>query len=85
MDLDDETLQDIEDSLVTSALQSHDWDKAVARIATATDARGVVAIPLKGRVPGLPMSASLDALADGYFRGGWSKNESDGCLATTAP
>ncbi|KQO53387.1 helix-turn-helix transcriptional regulator [Methylobacterium sp. Leaf85] len=75
MDLDDETLQDIEDSLVTSALQSHDWDKAVARIATATDARGVVAIPLKGRVPGLPMSASLDALADGYFRGGWSKND----------
>ena len=64
MDLDDETLQDIENSLVTSALQSHDWDKAVSRIATATGARGVVAIPLKGRVPGLPMSASLDGLAD---------------------
>ena len=75
MFLDDETLQDIENSLVTSALQSHDWDKAVAKIATSTGARGVVAIPLKGRVPGLPMSASLEAVADGYFRDGWSKND----------
>ncbi|WP_245259327.1 helix-turn-helix transcriptional regulator [Methylobacterium sp. 77] len=47
----------------------------MSRIASATGARGVVAIPLKGRVPGLPISASLEALGDGYFRGGWWQND----------
>lgn len=75
MYLDDEKLRDIESGLVTAALRSETWEQTLSQIATATGARGVIAIPLKGRVPGLPMSASLEALGDEYFRGGWSQND----------
>lgn len=75
MYLDDDAVCEIESSLIAAAIRSERWEDVVAQLAAATGARGVAAIPLKGRVPGLPMSDSLEALGDSYFRDGWSKKD----------
>lgn len=72
MPLDDETLRSIDDALILAAMQPEKWAAAVAQIVAATGARGAAALPLKGRVPGVPMSDSLEEVAASYFSDGWA-------------
>ncbi|KQP38384.1 hypothetical protein ASF49_05125 [Methylobacterium sp. Leaf104] len=75
MHLDDDAVRRIEDSIISAAIQPERWTDAVSLLVAATGARGAGALPLRGRVPGIPMSDSLEAVADGYFRGGWSERD----------
>lgn len=78
MPLDDATLLTIEDSLIASALRPERWTETVTRIVDATGSRGAAALPLKGRVPGVPVSTSVEELASTYFSQGWAARDERG-------
>lgn len=75
MPLNDEDLIVIDEALTSAAFQPEEWPRAVSRIVDAAGARGAVALPLRGRVPGVPMSESLGELTACYFENGWSERD----------
>ncbi|GEP02818.1 helix-turn-helix transcriptional regulator [Methylobacterium oxalidis] len=75
MHLDDDSLRGIEEMLVSAAVRPEAWPEAVSRIVEATGARGAGAIPILGRVPGVPSSDSIEELMAAYFRTGWAERD----------
>lgn len=75
MAFDDETLTAIDDALIAAAINPDHWPIAVSQIVAASGARGAVALPLKGRVPGVPMSRSVEDLAACYFENDWASRD----------
>lgn len=75
MPLNDEDIVGIDDALTSAVFQPEEWPRAVSRIVDAAGARGAVALPLRGRVPGVPMSESLGELTACYFENGWAARD----------
>ncbi|WP_132255404.1 helix-turn-helix transcriptional regulator [Methylobacterium segetis] len=75
MHLDDDTLRSIEETLISAAIRPEAWPEAVSRIVEATGSRGAGALPIRGRVPGVPTSDSLETLMAAYFSTGWFQHD----------
>lgn len=67
----DETLAAIETRLLDAAVDGERWPEAIAAVVQATGSKGAVVLPIRGTVPGVPMSESLGELHESYFRDGW--------------
>jgi DNA-binding CsgD family transcriptional regulator len=64
-------LQLATEAIAAAAIDSSRW---VAALEAATDAAGgcgAMLIPVRGELPALPYTPSVEAAADGYLRGGW--------------
>ena len=73
--LDDEVLRQIEDALVSATLRPEAWSAAVAQIVKYSGSHGAAALPLRGRVPGVPLSPSCEGLIATYFDAGWAERD----------
>ena len=58
-------------SLMDAAVDPTRWSVATDALANYASATGVVILPVKGRCPGTPHSASLGEGIETYFRDGW--------------
>lgn len=67
-----ELLHKAADSFVDAAFDPAKWPRALQQLATSADAAGVVLLPIKGRVPGVPLSDSIGEMVEFYFRHGWN-------------
>jgi len=64
------------DRAVEAAVDPSLWGDVLDRVAEATGAFGVNIVPIAGSFPGgLIMTDSLQPALEGYFDGGWNKNE----------
>jgi DNA-binding CsgD family transcriptional regulator len=68
-------LRKVAAAFVNAAFDPAEWRQSLHRLAMAADATGVVLLPLKGRVPGVPHSEGIAELVDSYFRAGWHLRE----------
>ncbi|MCJ2023440.1 helix-turn-helix transcriptional regulator [Methylobacterium sp. J-067] len=75
MTLDDAAIKEIEDALIRSALSHEACTSAIDHIAKHTHSRGAAILPIKGRVPGLPISPSCEDLMHAYFKAGWAEHD----------
>jgi DNA-binding CsgD family transcriptional regulator len=58
-------------SFVNAAFDPALWPTVLEKFANAAGAAGVVLLPIKGRVPGVPLSDSVGEMIESYFRHGW--------------
>ncbi|MGH6805921.1 MAG: helix-turn-helix transcriptional regulator [Ensifer adhaerens] len=64
------------DRALEAAIDHSIWPEILNQVAEATGAFGVNIVPVKGRFPGgLISTDSLKPAIEGYFDGGWDKNE----------
>jgi len=68
-------LGSIADAFARAALDPMHWTDAMEVAASATASAGAVLMPVSGRLPGLPHSASLGGLLEDYFAGGWATRD----------
>jgi DNA-binding CsgD family transcriptional regulator len=65
-------IQNIAASFSAATFEPSLWEKAMDTAAEATGSVGSVLLPIKGRVPGVPVSPSVAEMISTYFREGWS-------------
>jgi len=54
-----------------AALDPTRWTAAMDAAAEATGSAGATLLPLRGRLPEVPVSESIGAAAEDYIRNGW--------------
>jgi DNA-binding CsgD family transcriptional regulator/PAS domain-containing protein len=64
-------LQLATEAIAAAAIDSSLWVSALEAVSDAAGGRGAILIPVRGELPDLPYTPSVDAAADGYIRGGW--------------
>lgn len=68
-------LEKITQALSAAAVDSTRWAGAMETVAACTESTGAVLLPLKGSMPYLPGSASLEKSFATYVEGGWINND----------
>ena len=63
------------DAFMTAAVDPSRWDTAMDAAAKATGSFGAILVPIRGRTPALPTSASMQAVMDNYFCDGWAQHD----------
>ena len=62
----------LSDAFMAAALDPSGWDAAMEEAASATGSFGAILLPVRGRqTPLVPMTDSMRAVADDFFRQGW--------------
>ena len=64
-------LERIATAFADAAVDSSRWDAAMGIAAAAADGFGAALFPIKGRLPNIPISASMQELFEAYVRDGW--------------
>jgi DNA-binding CsgD family transcriptional regulator len=73
----------LSDAFMAAAADQSRWDAAMDAAAKATGSFGAILIPIRGRTPAVPISASMRPAMDAYFRDGWAqRDERYRCLPT---
>ena len=68
-------LKETVDAFAAASLDPSLWESAMNNAARATGSVGAVLLPVQGRVPGVPVSASVAEMISTYFREGWSSQD----------
>ena len=68
-------LSPVADALACAAFDPRRWNAAMDVAAEATGSFGAAMVPLKGRMPHIPMSDSMQASVETYVRDGWINND----------
>lgn len=64
----------VTDAFNAAAVDPSAWDAAMEEVATATASAGAILLPVRGRqTPFVPMTDSMRAVADDFFRQGWAE------------
>jgi DNA-binding CsgD family transcriptional regulator len=61
----------IADAFAAAAVDRSLWNEAMEVAAKATDSFGAIMIPVKGRLPNFPLTASMLPTAESYLQDGW--------------
>ena len=62
-------------SLIDAAFDPAAWAVSLQAISVAINAKGILLLPIKGRVPGVPLSDDIGELVEHYFRDGWHQQD----------
>jgi len=63
------------DAFLAAALDPSRWDAAMDAAANATGSFGAILVPVRGRTPAIPTSASMQPIMEDYFRDGWAQRD----------
>ncbi len=73
----------LSDAFMAAAADPSRWDAAMDAAAKATGSCGAILVPIRGRTPDVPISASMQPVMDDYFRDGWvQRDERYRCVPT---
>jgi DNA-binding CsgD family transcriptional regulator len=64
-------LKETVDAFAAASLDPSLWENAMTNAALATGSVGALLLPVQGRIPGVPVSASVAELVSTYFQEGW--------------
>jgi DNA-binding CsgD family transcriptional regulator len=68
-------LQSATEAIAAAAIDSSLWVSALGAISDAAGGCGAMLMPVRGEMPVLPYTPSVEAAADGYMRGGWMQRD----------
>lgn len=71
----------LNDAFMAATVDPSRWDAAMDAAAKATGSFGAILVPIRGRTPAIPISASMQPAMEVYFRDGWAlRDERYRCL-----
>ncbi len=71
----DELVTRAETAVLETGLDPSSWPDVLSDIAESTGAFGAVVLPMRGRVPGVPVTRNFIEVIDTYFRDGWAARD----------
>lgn len=70
-----EQLDHAADDFITAAMNPTSWASALDSLSKASNAVGTVLLPIRGRVPGVPLSDGAAGMIEEYFKHGWQTRD----------
>jgi DNA-binding CsgD family transcriptional regulator len=68
-------LQPATEAIAAAAIDSSLWVAALGAVSDAAGGCGAMLIPVRGELPEMPHTPSVESAADGYIRGGWMSRD----------